>query len=151
MQYKGRKAGKSTASWSRECSTKAGMPAVALQAGAGSAVQRPESRQEHCKLEPGVQCRSRHAGSSTASWSRECSAKARKQVITMQARAESAVQKPTSRHQHCHYLAGMQCTSRKVGCSNASWIWECSAKASKPSVALQAGAGSAVQKPKSRQ
>ena len=66
LQCRSRKAVRSTASWSWDCSTKAGKLPRALQAVAGISVQKPASRQEHCKPVPREQYRSPKEATSTA-------------------------------------------------------------------------------------
>ena len=93
----------------RECSTNDGKPAGALQAGGGNAVQKPEGRQEQCKLGPRMQYRRWSCGIRNASWGRESSAKAGKPPGAMQAGAVRAVQKPESRPEQCESGESLHC------------------------------------------
>ena len=134
----------SNAGIGRGCSAEAGRLAGALPSFGRIAVQKPERSQEHCHLLAGLQCRSRQAGRSTASRSRNCSAEAGKLSGALQAGAGTAVQKPEGCQEHCHLLAELQYKSRKVAKSTASRSPDCSTEAGKPSGTLQAGAGIAV-------
>ena len=90
-----------TASRGRESSAKARESAGALQARAGSALQKPESLQEHCKPGPGVQYKSQKACRSTASRGRKYSTKAGKPAGALQALSRLALQIPQIHHQQC--------------------------------------------------
>ena len=114
----------------------------------GIAVQKPAGWQEHCKPESELQCRSRKAVRSTASWSRDCSTKAGRVPGALPSFGGTAVQKPESCQEHCKPEPGLQYRSRQAVRNTASRSRDCSVKAGKPSGALQAGPERAVQNPK---
>ena len=147
LQCGSRKTIISTASFLQIGSADLAKPSFALQAGAGGAVQKPESRQEHCKLEPGVHCRSRKACRSNASRGRGCSTKVRKPAGALQAGAGSTVQKPESRQEQCKLSPNLQCGSRKSIIRTASALQSCIADLAKPSSAMQALSRLALQIP----
>ena len=66
MYCRPRKISRSTARSRRKCSTEAGKKAGALHCCAGSAVQKPESNQEHCKSSPERHCRSQKSSKRNA-------------------------------------------------------------------------------------
>ena len=66
VQCGSRKTGRGTAKVSWKCSTEAGKRARALHGRAESAVQKPESNQEHCKSSSEVHCRSQKSSKRNA-------------------------------------------------------------------------------------
>ena len=66
VQCGSRKTGQGTAKVSWKCSTEAGKRARALHGRAESAVQKPESNQEHCKSSSEVHCRSQKSSKRNA-------------------------------------------------------------------------------------
>ena len=109
----------STASFLQIGSADLAKPSFALQAGAERAVQKPESRQEHCKLEPGVHCRSRKACRSNASRGRGCSTKAGKPAGALRALSKLALRIPQIHHSHCKLSPDLHCRSHKSIISTA--------------------------------
>ena len=151
MHCRGQRTSKSNARSRRECIAEARNQARALRGRAGNALQKPERRQVHCTVAPGMHCRSQRTSKSTAVAERECIAEAREQARALQSLSGNALQKPERRQEHCSRKPRTQCRSQKEGKSTARSHRECIAEARKKASALLSRAADALQKPENKQ